>query len=64
MIEIRMKIHLVSDNNVTLCIYNAQKKLQGMKNSYVYMLCWRHYMGGLQLVLSKILRIGDTKYNV
>ena len=63
MIEIWMKNHLVSDSNrntVNLC--NPWKYWQGMINNVglTFSVVTLHL--GLQLVLSKTIRIGDTKY--
>ena len=46
---------------VTLYICNVQICLQGMTNNVRFTFSVSDYMGGLQLVLSKTNRVGDTK---
>jgi hypothetical protein len=57
-----MKIHLVSDSNCNTRI--LPKKLQGMTNNVglPFVLVTLHH--SLQLVLSKTIRIGDTKHHI
>ena len=62
MVEIWTRKHLVYDGN---CNSVNLQRLQGMTNNVRFALSvWWHYMDGLQLVLRKTNRIGDTKYNM
>ena len=62
MIEIWMKNVLVSGSNCNIVILLSSKNLQGMRNNIglTYRVGDTYY--SLQLVLSKTIRIGDTKY--
>ena len=59
-----MKNHLVSDSfciAVNLC---PPKYLQGTTNNVGLTISGRDTLYGLQLALSKTIRIGDTKYHI
>jgi hypothetical protein len=59
-----MKNHLVSDSNCNVVIYNPPKDLQGMTKDVGFTFVLLTLNRGLQLVLSKTIRIGDTKYHI
>jgi hypothetical protein len=60
-----MKNHLVSDSNCDTCKsiipQNYDKEWQIMLGTYLVLMTLYH---GLKLVLSKRIRIGDTKYDI
>ena len=65
MIEIWMKNHLVSDNTCNIIKFimpNYVKEWQLMLGLHLVLVT--PHVGGLQLVLSKTYRIGETKYNI
>ena len=65
MIEIWMKNHLVSDstcNIIKSIMPNYVKEWQLMLGLHLVLVT--PPVGGLQLVLSKTYRIGETKYNI
>ena len=65
MVQIWMKNQLVSDSNCNIVdLYNALNFLQGMTNSVGLTLVLVTLYRGLQLVLSKTIRFGDTKYHI
>ena len=65
MIEIWIKNHLVSGSDCNTVNLESPKNLQGMTNNVGLTLSVGDTLyHGLQLVLSKTLRIGDTKSHI
>ena len=62
-IEIWMKFHLVSDSNCNTAanLHKSYKERQIMLGYHLVLVALHH---GLQLVLSKTNRIGDTTYHI
>jgi hypothetical protein len=59
-----MKNHLVSDNFCNIVNLCPLENLQEMTNNVGLTFSIRDTPYGLQLVLSKTIRIGDTKYHI
>ena len=65
MIESWMKNHLVSDSNGnTVNALSPKKITRNDKSCWVNILVLVTLYRGLQLILSKTIRIGDTKYHI
>ena len=64
-IQVWMRIHWVSDNNCSIVDLYCPIFFTRNDNQWeVYHLCWWHYTGGLQSMLSKTSRVGNTKYKI
>jgi hypothetical protein len=59
-----MEFHFVSDSICNTVTHNPPRDLQGMTNNVGLTLVFMTLHSSLQLVLSKTIRIGDTKYDI